>query len=112
MNNFFEAVGTVRMEAFISPLAFPRSDDYPVQIDDLGGMGMGMSGASSTRSGANRRRSKERRRRSRNRDSYYNGGRHRAYPPTDVEDWYGGSRTAGEEESRGGRERDDPFRGF
>ncbi|KFY52197.1 hypothetical protein V496_08608, partial [Pseudogymnoascus sp. VKM F-4515 (FW-2607)] len=77
VNNFFEAVGTVRMEAFISPLAFPRTDDYPVQIDDLG------MGAGSTRSGANRRRSKERRRRSRNRDSYY--GR-RAYPPTDVED--------------------------
>ena len=66
-------------------------------------------GAGSTRSGANRRRSKERRRRSRNRDSYY--GR-RAYPPTDVEDWYGGSRTAGEEEMRGGRGGDDPFRGF
>lgn len=103
VNNFFEAVGTVRMEAFISPLAFPRTDDYPVQIDDLG------MGAGSTRSGANRRRSKERRRRSRNRDSYY--GR-RAYPPTDVEDWYGGSRTAGEEEMRGGRGGDDPFRGF
>ncbi|OBT80833.1 hypothetical protein VF21_00241 [Pseudogymnoascus sp. 05NY08] len=107
VNNFFEAVGTVRMEAFISPLAFPRSDnDYPVQIDDLG-----MGGGGSTRSGANRRRSKERRRRSRNRDSYYGrrGGGYAAN--TDVEDWYGGSRTAGEEEMRGGG-RDDPFRGF
>jgi hypothetical protein len=28
----------------------------------------------------------------------------------DVDDWYGGSKTAGEEDYR--RERDDPFRGF
>lgn len=101
VNNFFEAVGTVRMEAFISPMAFPRSDDYPVQIDDLA---MGSIG----RTGANRRRSKERRRRSRTRDSYYSKTR---VHQTDLDDWYGGSRTAGEEDYR--RERlDDPFRGF
>jgi len=101
VNNFFEAVGTVRMEAFISPMAFARTDDYPVQMDDLA---MGSNG----RHGMHRRRSKERRRRSQNRDSYYS--RHRA-PQVDVDDWYGGSKTAGEEDYR--RERlDDPFRGF
>lgn len=92
VNNFFEAVGTVRMEAFISPMAFPRGEEYG---DDGGRHGM-------------RRRSRESRRRSRNRDSFY--ARHRA-PAVDFDDWYGGSRTAGEEEYR--RERmDDPFRGF
>ncbi|ELR07307.1 hypothetical protein GMDG_02487 [Pseudogymnoascus destructans 20631-21] len=106
VNNFFEAVGTVRMEAFISPLAFPRSDnDYPVQIDDLG------MGGGSTRSGANRRRSNERRRRTRNRDSYYGRGRGAYGATADVEDWYGGSRTAGGGGDEGGG-RDDPFRGF
>ncbi|CAI4215187.1 unnamed protein product [Parascedosporium putredinis] len=61
--NFFDAIGTVRMEAFISPLAFPRLDGYPNELDEY-------------RYSA-RRRSKERRRRnsrSRNRDSYNSRG--------------------------------------
>ncbi|KAK9415637.1 hypothetical protein SUNI508_10296 [Seiridium unicorne] len=90
-NNFFEAIGTVRMEAFISPLAFPRFDEYPDENEEL-------------RYRA-RRRSKEARRRrsrSRHRDSYNS----RTTRGTD--DYYGGSRTAGEEDYF----RDDPFKGF
>ncbi|KAH8670911.1 hypothetical protein BX600DRAFT_233074 [Xylariales sp. PMI_506] len=90
-NNFFEAIGTVRMEAFISPLAFPRFEENPDEQEEL-------------RYRA-RRRSKEirrRRSRSRQRDSYTS----RTTRGTD--DWYGGSRTAGEEEYF----REDPFRGF
>lgn len=30
-----EAMGTVRMEAFISPLAFPRLDDHPDELDEF-----------------------------------------------------------------------------
>ncbi|KAI0134618.1 nuclear migration protein [Xylariales sp. AK1849] len=90
-NNFFEAIGTVRMEAFISPLAFPRVDENPDEHEEL-------------RYRA-RRRSKEIRRhrsRSRHRDSYNS----RTTRGTD--DWYGGSRTGGEEDYF----RDDPFKGF
>jgi hypothetical protein len=103
VNNFFEAVGTVRMEAFISPMAFSRIDDYPIEADEIS-----YNGSSISRGGSSRRRSKERRRRSRNRDSWY--GRYRA-PQVDYDDWYGGSKTAGEEEYRRDRV-DDPFRGF
>ncbi|CEJ94695.1 hypothetical protein VHEMI10212 [[Torrubiella] hemipterigena] len=88
--NFFDAVGTVRMEAFISPLApFKASEDVD-ERDDM-------------RRRA-RRRSKEIRRRnsrSRQRDNYSRGGR-------GYDDYYGGSRTAGEEEYF----REDPFKGF
>jgi hypothetical protein len=98
VNNFFDAVGTMRMEAFISPMALSRFDDDPNEQDEMDMVGM------------HRRRSKERRRRSRNRDSYYSSkGR-----PSD--DLYGGSKTAGEEDyghfdphTFGGH---DPFRGF
>lgn len=96
VNNFFDAVGTVRMEAFISPIAFSRFDEYPNEQDEMDVVAMG------------RRRSRDRRRRSRNRDSYYsNRGRI-------SDDWYSGSKTAGEEEyghfdSGLGP---DPFRGF
>lgn len=86
--NFFDAIGTVRMEAFISPLAFPRLDGYPNELDEY-------------RYSA-RRRSKELRRRnsrSRNRDSYNSRGT-RA-----TDDW---SR-AGEDDFFS---RDDPFKGF
>lgn len=89
-NNFFEAIGTVRMEAFISPLAFPRFNEFPDENEEL-------------RYRA-RRRSKEARRRrsrSRHRDSYNS----RTTRGTD--DWYG-SRTGGEEDYF----RDDPFKGF
>ncbi|KAH7407833.1 hypothetical protein BKA64DRAFT_640748 [Cadophora sp. MPI-SDFR-AT-0126] len=96
VNNFFDAVGTMRMEAFISPMALNRFDDFPDEHDEMDLIGQ------------QRRRSKERRRRSRNRDSYYsNKGR-----PSD--DWYGGSKTAGEEDYGhfDGGFGHDPFRGF
>lgn len=98
VNNFFDAVGTMRMEAFISPMALTRFDELPNERDerelDLVGM--------------HRRRSRERRRRSRNRDSYYSS---RSRPS---DDWYGGSKTAGEEEYGhfDGGYQHDPFRGF
>lgn len=90
-NNFFEAIGTVRMEAFISPLAFPRVQENPEEHDDM-------------RYRA-RRRSKEvrrRRSRSRHRDSYNS----RTTRGTD--EWYAASSTRGEEDYF----RDDPFKGF
>ncbi|TVY21718.1 Anucleate primary sterigmata protein A [Lachnellula arida] len=96
VNNFFDAVGTMRMEAFISPMA-SRFDEFPKEQEQVNMMGM-----------HHRRGSRERRRRSRNRDSYYsNRGR-----PSD--DWHSGSKTAGEEEYGhfdSGLSHD-PFRGF
>lgn len=97
VNNFFDAVGTMRMEAFISPMAFSGFGDYPDEQDEIDVVGM------------HRRRSKERRRqrsRSRNRSSYYSG---RSRPS---DDWYGGSKTAGEEEYNQYDGTHDPFRGF
>ena len=96
-NNFFDAVGTVRMEAFISPMAMTRFEDYPDEQDEVNLVGM------------HRRRSRERRRRSRNRDSFYSGKSSR---PSD--DWHrGGSKTAGEEEyGHFDQFAHDPFRGF
>jgi hypothetical protein len=91
VNNFFDAVGTMRMEAFISPMAFSRFDDCPDEQDEMDMVGM------------HRRRSRERRRRSRNRDSYYSGKSSR---PSD--DWHGGSKTDFEDAGFG----HDPFRGF
>ncbi|KAH6697108.1 hypothetical protein F5X68DRAFT_2209 [Plectosphaerella plurivora] len=90
-SNFFDAIGTVRMEAFISPLGMSQFDGDPDEHDEH-------------RYRA-RRRSKELRRRasrSRHRDSYTSRGT-RA-----TDDFYGGSRTAGEEDFF----RDDPFKGF
>ncbi|KAI1156431.1 hypothetical protein F4825DRAFT_446624 [Nemania diffusa] len=92
--NFFEAIGTVRMEAFISPLSFNKLDG-----DEGGG--------EQTRYRA-RRQSKERRRRrsrSRHRDSYTlrNGGGRGG------DQYHGGSRAGrGEDDFF----REDPFRGF
>lgn len=88
--NFFDAIGTVRMEAFISPLAFSRFSDTPYEDaherdDDC--------------RHAARRRSKESRRqasRSRQRDSYHSRGT-RATTENEVDEWY---------------TRDDPFKGF
>jgi len=83
MNNFFDAIGTVRMEAFISPLAFRGFDETPYEQDEV-------------RSVA-RRRSKEMRRRasrSRQRDSYQSKG---TRGTDDLDEWF---------------LRDDPFRGF
>ncbi|KAK4190662.1 anucleate primary sterigmata protein A [Podospora australis] len=81
--NFFDAIGTVRMEAFISPMAFSRFDDAPLELEQERRVA--------------RRRSKELRRRasrSRQRDSYHNRG---AKATDELDDWYS---------------RDDPFRGF
>ncbi|KAI0528197.1 hypothetical protein F5B22DRAFT_26153 [Xylaria bambusicola] len=93
--NFFEAIGTVRMEAFINPISFGgKFDDHPDETEEM--------------RHRVRRQSKERRRRrsrSRHRDSYSYlargtrgaGGSYRA-----------GSRAGGEEDFF----REDPFRGF
>ncbi|KAK3370260.1 hypothetical protein B0H63DRAFT_527994 [Podospora didyma] len=83
MNNFFDAIGTVRMEAFISPLAFSRFEETPFEEEE------------EVRRVA-RRRSKELRRRasrSRQRDSYQS--KH-AKGTEDFDDWY----------------LNDPFKGF
>lgn len=82
--NFFDAIGTVRMEAFISPLSFSQFDETPYEHEDFHRV-------------VTHRRSKELRRRasrSRRRDSYQSRGT-RATDETD--DWH---------------LRDDPFRGF
>ncbi|KAK5992408.1 Anucleate primary sterigmata protein A [Cladobotryum mycophilum] len=89
--NFFDAIGTVRMEAFISPLAFSQFTDDPDEEEEF--------------RYAARRRSKDMRRkhsRNRHRDNPYARGR-RGY-----DDYYGGNKTTGEEDFF----RDDPFRGF
>ncbi|KAI0908615.1 hypothetical protein F4823DRAFT_563710 [Ustulina deusta] len=93
--NFFEAIGTVRMEAFISPLSFAGFDDHPDEAEEM-------------RYRA-RRQSKERRRRrsrSRHRDSYVSRG---TRDTRGTGSYYtGGSRAGGEEDFF----REDPFRGF
>ncbi|KAJ0120062.1 hypothetical protein J7T55_000915 [Diaporthe amygdali] len=100
--NFFDAIGTVRMEAFISPLAFSQ---FGPDADNNGGAvggGHFPDPLEDSRYRA-RRRSKEirrRRSRSRQRDSYSSRGAR--------SDYYSGSRTAGEEEYM----REDPFKGF
>lgn len=91
MNNFFDAIGTVRMEAFISPLGMSQFDEYPDEQEEM------LFRA--------RRRSKEKRRRasrSRHRDSYNSRG------TQGTDDFYAGSRTGGEEDYF----REDPFKGF
>jgi len=88
MNNFFDAIGTVRMEAFISPLAFSRFDETPYETEDVRRVA--------------RRRSKEMRRRasrSRQRDSQSRGTR-------------GTGTTGGTDEIDEWYLRDDPFKGF
>jgi hypothetical protein len=85
MNNFFDAIGTVRMEAFISPLSLSQFDETPYEQDDFRRVP--------------RRRSKEMRRRasrSRQRDSYQSRAT-RTTATDEVDEWY---------------LRDDPFRGF
>lgn len=92
-NNFFDAVGTMRMEAFISPLAPSQMDDYPDEMEER----------RMDQREIQRRKSRERRRRSRNKDTYYGGRR-----GVGMDDKYGGSKTAGEEEYGNF----DPFKGF
>jgi len=98
MNNFFDAIGTVRMEAFISPLAMARGfDEYPDEQEEM-------------RYRA-RRRSKEMRRRqsrSRHRDSYHSRGTQGTQGTRGTDDYYAASRTGDE----GDFFRDDPFKGF
>ncbi|KAI0164409.1 hypothetical protein GGR52DRAFT_121604 [Hypoxylon sp. FL1284] len=92
--NFFEAIGTVRMEAFISPLAFPTRLDED-QDDEW-------------RYRA-RRRSKEARRRrsrSRHRDSYVSRGT--GATNTATGSYYAASRGTADDDYF----RDDPFKGF
>ncbi|KAI1812374.1 hypothetical protein GGS20DRAFT_27751 [Poronia punctata] len=92
--NFFEAIGTVRMEAFISPLTFPKFEDHPDEADEW-------------RHRA-RRHSKERRRRrsrSKHRDSYLSRG---ARGTGGTDSHYTGSRGGPDEDYF----REDPFRGF
>jgi hypothetical protein len=92
VNNFFDAVGTMRMEAFISPMALSRFSDCPDEMDEMNHMGV-------------HRRRISRDRRSRNADST------RSSRPSD--DYYGGSKTAGEEEyGHFDGYHNDPFRGF
>jgi hypothetical protein len=92
VNNFFDAVGTMRMEAFISPMALSRFNDYPDEMDEMDNVGM------------------HRRRRSRDRRSRY-GESTRSSRPSD--DYYAGSKTAGEEEyGHFDGYHNDPFRGF
>jgi hypothetical protein len=128
VGNFFDAVGTMRMEAFISPLG-NRFDEYPDEADETGHV-----------VGAYKRRSRElgtigigercvgggggggvrnARRRSRHREGLYGGiGKGWSGGSGGVgggrDDWYGGSRTAGEDDFSYGRlgGHDDPFRGF
>lgn len=98
--NFFDAIGTVRMEAFISPLAYSRYEgdgqlNYPDPVEE--------------RRARARRRSKDMRRkksrsRSRQRDSFSRGTR-----GWGRDDYYGGHRTAEEEYTSSRR---DPFEGF
>lgn len=86
MSNFFDAIGTVRMEAFISPLGYSTYDDAPYEQEDMRRVA--------------RRRSKELRRRasrSRHRDSYQSRGTRATTDDGVGEEWYA---------------RDDPFRGF
>lgn len=89
--NFFDAIGTVRMEAFISPLSYSGFDRDPDEHEEY-------------RYRA-RRRSKELRRRqsrSRHRDSQSSRG------TRGTDGNYGSSRITGEEDYF----RDDPFKGF
>ncbi|KAK4200710.1 meiotic cell cortex C-terminal pleckstrin homology-domain-containing protein [Triangularia verruculosa] len=90
--NFFDAIGTVRMEAFISPLAFSRFGDTPYEDSNE---------RDDDYRRAARRRSKELRRRasrSRQRDSYHSRGTRAT--TEEVDEWYSKDT------------RDDPFRGF
>ncbi|TGO11649.1 hypothetical protein BTUL_0105g00390 [Botrytis tulipae] len=109
VNNFFDAVGTMRMEAFISPLGVTRFDDFPDEQDKMDMISL------------QRRRSRDGSRRNRNKESF--GVSRGGFGGRAIEDWYSGSRTAGEEEyghheleerpERHGRDsREDPFSNF
>lgn len=118
--NLFEAIGTMRMEAFISPLAYSRYEsdgqmNYPDPLEE-----QGRARARKRNKEARRRKSRSRSR-SRTRDgtSYSRGGV-AAWREEYLGGEYGSSRnshrradgykTAGEEEWTRGRR--DPFEGF
>lgn len=87
VNNFFDAVGTMRMEAFISPLGLTRFDDFPDEHDEMDMISF------------QRRRSRDGRRRSRNKESLgVSRGGAGGFGGRAIEDWYSGNRTAGEED--------------
>lgn len=119
--NLFEAIGTVRMEAFISPLAYSRYENdgqlnYPDPLEE-----QGRARARKMTKEARRRKSRSRSR-SRTRESFSRGG-----VAAWREEYFGGGhghglghgrgrgrvpdgyRTAGEEGTSGRR---DPFEGF
>ncbi|KAG5918231.1 hypothetical protein E4U42_006941 [Claviceps africana] len=94
--NFFDAIGTVRMEAFISPLAYSQNDEAP-----------SLGGRRDFRRSVRRRRSKEIRRRnsrSRHREVYGHGRSARAR-----DDYGNRGKYVAEEDFFA---RDDPFKGF
>ncbi|KAG6029429.1 hypothetical protein E4U41_000346 [Claviceps citrina] len=97
--NFFDAIGTVRMEAFISPLVHSQTDDSPAGA--AGGAGYYRRSARRRSKEIRRRNSRSRHRESyshsksrsaRARDNYHNKGK-----PQVEEDYF---------------IRDDPFKGF
>lgn len=91
--NFFDAIGTVRMEAFISPLQLTQFNEYPDEHDEIKQLA--------------RRRSKEwRRRRSRSRQREISSYASRSRRASD--DRHGTTLVAAEDDHF----RDDPFRGF
>lgn len=92
-SNFFDAIGTVRMEAFISPLSLPQF----AETADEHGDGRRVA----------RRRSKDMRRRGSRSKARGDGYTWRGRRGTADSD-YGASKTACEEDFF----RDDPFRGF
>lgn len=101
--NFFDAIGTVRMEAFISPLAYSRFEsdgqlNYPDPMEES-------RFRARRRSKEIRRKKSRSRSRQRDRDSFSRGAR-----GWGRDDYYGGHRTAGEEEYASSRR--DPFEGF
>ncbi|KAG5937260.1 hypothetical protein E4U53_000036 [Claviceps sorghi] len=94
--NFFDAIGTVRMEAFISPLAHLQDDEAP-----------SLGGRRDYRRSVRRRRSKEIRRRnsrSRHREVHGHGRSARAR-----DDYHSRGKYLAEEDFFA---RDDPFKGF
>lgn len=103
LNNFFDAVGTVRMEAFISPLSdsSARADDILSEHHDNANSIFHATRLPRRGLGSVRKR---------NRDSHHSVRRAPA-----IDDWYSGSKTAGEEEydlSSRHPQSHDPFRGF
>ncbi|KAL7790033.1 hypothetical protein V8C37DRAFT_189186 [Trichoderma ceciliae] len=87
--NFFDAIGTVRMEAFISPHAYQQYNEYQ-EDDDYRSLARKKSKELRRRSSRNRRRAQLSR------------------SARESDEFFGGSKTAGEEDFF----RDDPFRGF